>query len=434
MRRVGHMSFGSGREEGLRVAIVVCDSMGVGEAPDAAAYGDAGSNTIAHTAAAVGGLAIPWLDRLGLGCLTRIDGVGCGPIAGTAHGRMQERSAGKDTTTGHWEMAGLVLDQAFPTYPDGFPPEIIEPFEAAIGHAVLGNVVASGTEIIAELGDEHVRTGRPIVYTSADSVFQIATHVDVVPLEQLYEWCRAARAVLTGPHLVGRVIARPFAGPPGAFVRTPDRRDLSVAPPSATLLDLVSAAGIPVYGVGKIRDIFDGHGVTEFRYSRSNDDGLDLTCGYMARPGPSLTFANLVDFDSKYGHRNDPVGYAAALEAFDRRLPELLAALGLEPSRPVASAGSGVLFVTGDHGCDPTDVSTDHTRESVPALVAGARVEGPVDLGTRSTFADLGATVADLLGLGWPVPAMAGTSFADRIAVNIDGAGPAGEASAAGNG
>jgi phosphopentomutase len=328
-------------------------------------------------------------------------------------------------------MAGLVLEHAFPTYPDGFPPEIIEPFEAAIGRAVLGNVVASGTEIIAELGDEHLRTGRPIVYTSADSVFQIATHVHVVPLDQLYAWCRAARAILVGTYLVGRVIARPFAGEPGAFVRTPDRRDLSVAPPSATVLDIVSGAGIPVYGVGKIRDIFDGHGVTEFQYSRSNDDGIDITCEYLARPGPSLTFTNLVDFDSKYGHRSDPVGYAAALEAFDRRVPELLEALALEPARPVARAGSGVLLVTGDHGCDPTDASTDHTREYVPALVAGASVEEPVDLGTRPTFADLGATVADLLGVAWANGSMPGTSFADRIS-GQDPTGPAGPTGAAG--
>ncbi len=397
---------------GRRALIVVCDSFGVGEAPDASAYGDAGSNTLGHTATAVGGLDAPWLGRLGLGCLTAIERVACAPMAGTAHGKMQERSAGKDTTTGHWEMAGVVLDRPFPTYPHGFPAEVIEPFEAAVGRRVLGNEVASGTEIIARLGEEHLRTGRPIVYTSADSVFQVATHVDVVPLDLLYAWCRAAREILTGEHRVGRVIARPFTGPPGAFVRTPDRRDFSVPPPSATLLDALVDADVPVFGVGKIRDIFDGRGLTEFEYSRSNDDGVDIALRYLSRPGPSLTFVNLVDFDSKYGHRNDAVGYAAAIDAFDRRLPELLAALRIDHDGGSAASGeaSGVLFITGDHGCDPTDVSTDHTREYVPVLVAGTGLAEPVDLGVRSTFADLGATVAETLGARWD--GMAGVSFA----------------------
>lgn len=395
---------------GARVAIVVCDSFGVGEAPDAEAYGDRGANTIGHTARAVGGLDAPWLASLGLGCLTAVDGMDCDPVPGTAHGRMQERSAGKDTTTGHWEMAGLILERPFPTYPNGFPPEVIEPFEAAIGRRVLGNEVASGTEIIERLGEEHLRTGRPIVYTSADSVFQIATHVDVIPLEQLYEWCRTARRILTGDHLVGRVIARPFAGAPGSFARTPERRDFSVAPAGPTLLDALTDGGIPVYGVGKIRDIFDGHGVSEFAYSRSNDDGVDVALGYLERPGPSLTFVNLVDFDSKFGHRNDAAGYGAAIEAFDRRLPELLLALGLDPPAPIGGPGSGLILLTGDHGCDPTDVSTDHTREFVPILAAGTGADRPVELGTRATFADLGATVADVLGVPWV--GMAGTSFA----------------------
>jgi len=289
---------------------------------------------------------------------------------------------------------------------------VIEPFEAAIGRGVLGNEVASGTEIIARLGEEHVRTGRPIVYTSADSVFQVATHVDVVPLDQLYGWCRTAREILTGDHRVGRVIARPFTGPPGAFVRTPDRRDFSVPPPSAPLLDVLVEAGVPVYGVGKIRDIFDGRGLTEFEYSRSNDDGVDIALRYLSRPGPSLTFANLVDFDSKYGHRNDPTGYSAAIEAFDRRIPELLAALGVDVGPDPVRAPSGLMFLTGDHGCDPTDVSTDHTREYVPVLVAGTGLGRPIDLGIRMTFADLGATVAEVLGARWD--GMAGVSFAGQ--------------------
>jgi phosphopentomutase len=406
---------------GRRVAVVVCDSFGVGEAPDAAAYGDEGSNTIGHMAAAVGGIAAPWLRRLGLGSLTDVQGVPADGVAGTAHGRLAERSAGKDTTTGHWEHMGVVLDRPFPTYPDGFPPEVIEPFERAVGRPVLGNVAASGTEIIADLGEEHLRTGRPIVYTSGDSVFQIATHVDVVPLTQLYEWCRAARGILTGDNRVGRVIARPFEGPPGAFVRTPDRRDFSVAPPSPTLLDHAVAAGIPVYGVGKIRDIFDGRGLTDFRYSRSNDDGVDLTLDFLTREGPSLVFTNLVDFDSKYGHRNDPEGYARSVEAFDRRVPDLLNALGLTADRPVGGDGTGVLFVTGDHGCDPTDVSTDHTREYVPVLAAGVGADAELDLGIRDTFADLGATVGEILGV--PTDGLAGTSLAAALGLADSRAG-----------
>jgi phosphopentomutase len=389
------------------VLVVVCDSFGVGAAPDAADFGDAGADTAGNAARAVGGLTVPTLERMGLGHLTAIEGVAARAEPGTAHGRQQERSAGKDTTTGHWEMMGIVLDRPFPTYPDGFPPEVIEPFETRIGRAVLGNRAASGTEIIAALGPEHVRTGRPIVYTSADSVFQVACHVDVVPLETLYEWCRVARAILDGPHRVGRVIARPFTGAPGGFTRTPDRRDFSVPPPGDTVLDRVSRAGIPVYGVGKIRDIFDGRGLTEFRYSRSDDDGVDLTLEYLARgDDASFVFTNLVDLDSKYGHRNDPAGWVRCLEAFDRRLPELIAGAG-------ADADGGLVFVTGDHGCDPTTASTDHTREHTPLLLAGVRRDQPVDLGTRSGFSDLGATVADALGVD--VTDLPGRSFADLL-------------------
>jgi phosphopentomutase len=387
-----------------RVALVVCDSFGVGEAPDAAAYGDAGSNTLAHVAEAVGGLDAPNLARLGLGLVTDVKGMPPEAGQGTAHGRQRERSAGKDTTTGHWELAGIVLDRPFPTYPHGFPPEVIEPFERAIGRKVLGNMAASGTEIIEELGEEHLSTRRPIVYTSADSVFQIATHVEVVPLEQLYQWCKIARGILDGDHRVGRVIARPFDGPPGGFFRRPERRDYSVPPPSRSVLDFVKDAGIAVYGVGKIGDIYGGQGLTEFRYSQSNDDGVDVTLDYLRRPGRSLVVTNLVDFDSKYGHRNDPEGYAKCVEAFDGRLPEIEAGLS-----------GGILFLTGDHGCDPTvTTSTDHTREYTPVLVSGARTSGPVDLGTRSTFGDLGATVADLLGV--TTEGLTGESFAGELA------------------
>jgi phosphopentomutase len=388
-----------------RVALIVLDSFGIGGAPDAGAYGDDGSDTIGNCSRAVGGVHLPNLERLGLGCLTEIDGVQPRADPGTVHGSLTERSAGKDSTTGHWEIAGLVVDEPFPTYPEGFPPEVIEPFEEAVGREVLGNEPASGTEIVERLGEQHLRTGRPIVYTSGDSVFQIAAHATVAPLAVLYEWSRAARRLLTGPHRVGRVIARPFDGEPGSFVRTPGRRDFSVPPPSPTLLDACRGAGVPVYGVGKIQDIFAGAGITEGRYSNDNDHGVDLTLSYLRRPGPSLVFTNLVDFDSKYGHRNDPAGYARCIEALDSRVPELLGGL----------VDDGVLLLTGDHGCDPTTPSTDHTRERTPLLVAGLHGEA-VDLGTRACFADLGATVADLLGVEMP-DGSAGESFREELGV-----------------
>jgi phosphopentomutase len=369
-----------------RVLVVVCDSWGVGDAPDAAAYGDEGSDTLANTAEAVGGIRAPHLEALGLGRLTTIRGVGSTPAPGSGHGRATERSAGKDTTTGHWEMMGIRLDEPFPLYPEGFPPELIEAFEGEVGRAVLGNRPASGTEIISELGEEHLRTGRPIVYTSGDSVFQIAAHKSVVPLPTLYEWSRIARRLLTGPHNIGRVIARPFEGEPGGFVRSPERRDFSVPPPGPTVLDRLQEAGVAVLGVGKIQDIFSGQGISEGRYSDSNDHGVDLTLEYLRRAGPALVFTNLVDFDSKYGHRNDPQGYAACIEAFDRRLQELIGALD-----------GGVMLITGDHGCDPTTPPTDHSRERTPLLVAGLQ-GGPHDIGTRASFGDLGQTVAELLG------------------------------------
>ncbi len=384
-----------------RVALIVCDSWGVGDAPDALAYGDESADTLGNTSRVAGGFRVPNLEALGLGCLTNIEGVQARAVAGSAHGRATERSAGKDTTTGHWEMMGVRLEHPFPLYPNGFPALIVDPFEAAIGRTILGNVPASGTEIIAELGEEHTRTGRPIVYTSGDSVFQIACHRDVVPLPTLYEWCRVARRLLQGDHAVGRVIARPFDGQAGAFVRTPERRDFSLPPPSPTILDALVDAGIPVHAVGKIRDIFSGQGITEGRYSDSNDHGVELTLDYLRRPAPSFVFANLVDFDSKYGHRNDAAGYATAIEAFDARLPEIVDALA-----------GGVLFLTGDHGCDPTTPSTDHTRERTPLLAAGLP-NGPHEIGTRESFGDLGHTIAALLGV--EVKERVGTSFADRI-------------------
>jgi phosphopentomutase len=384
-----------------RVCVLVCDSWGVGDAPDASAYGDDGSDTLGNTSRAVGGLRVPNLEALGIGHLTTIEGVAPRAEPGTAHGRATEVSAGKDTTTGHWEMMGIRLERPFPLFPEGFPPDIIEPFEREIGRGVLGNVPASGTEIIERLGEEHLRTGFPIVYTSGDSVFQVATHTDVVPLEELYAWCRLARGLLTGEHNVGRVIARPFDGPPGAFERRPERRDFSVPPPSPTLLDRLSGAGIPVLAVGKIQDIFDRQGVTDAFYSDSNDHGLDLTVELLRKPGPAFVFSNLVDFDSKYGHRNDPNGYAEAIHALDRRLPEVIDALD-----------GGALFITGDHGCDPTTPSTDHSRERTPLMGAGLP-DGPHDIGTRATFGDLGRTIAQLLGVEGD--GLVGNGFADLI-------------------
>jgi phosphopentomutase len=384
-----------------RVCVLVCDSWGVGDAPDADGYGDGDANTLAHVSHAVGGLDTPALGALGLGLLTAIEGVVPRAEPGTAHGRATEVSAGKDTTTGHWEMMGVLLDTPFPLYPNGFPDEVIGPFSSAIEHRVLGNVPASGTEIVAELGEAHLATGDPIVYTSGDSVFQIAAHVDVVPLERLYAWCEIARGLLAGPHRVGRVIARPFDGTPGSFVRRPERRDYSVAPPGPTALDHLVAAGRSVLGIGKIQDIFDHRGLSDAQYSSSNDDGIDRTIAALRDATHDLVFTNLVDFDSKYGHRNDPAGYAAAIEALDRRVPEVRDALG-----------DGLLVVTGDHGCDPTTPKTDHSRERVPVLVAGCE-GGPYDVGTRSTFADLGATVLEALDV--TAPLAIGDSFAVAI-------------------
>jgi phosphopentomutase len=384
-----------------RVCVIVCDSWGVGGAPDAADYGDEGSDTLANTARAVGGLRVPNLESLGLGFLTEIEGVSPRAEPGSGYGWATEVSAGKDTTTGHWEMMGIRLEEPFPLYPEGFPPEVMGPFAAAIGRPALGNIPASGTEIIAELGEEHLRTGFPIVYTSGDSVFQVACHVGRVSLPQLYEWCREARRILADPHRVGRVIARPFDGQPGAFVRRPERRDFSVPPPGPTVLDAIRDAGVPVLAVGKIPDIFANQGITESRYSDSNNHGVDLTLAYLRRRGPALVFTNLVDFDSKFGHRNDPQGYATSIEAFDARLPDVVEALG-----------GGVLLMTGDHGCDPTTPPTDHSRERTPLLAAGVP-GGPHEIGVRATFGDLGRTVADLLGV--EVEGSVGESFADRI-------------------
>jgi len=371
-----------------KVILIVLDSVGVGELPDAAKYGDEGSNTLGNVAKAVGGLSLPNMQKMGIGNIIDIEGVPAVKEPTAAYGKAAEKSAGKDTTTGHWELAGVILDRPFPVYPDGFPPELIEEFEKRIGRKVLGNKVASGTEIIKELGDEHVKTGRPIVYTSADSVFQIAAHEEVIPVEELYEICKIAREILRGEHGVARVIARPFVGKSGEYLRTYNRADFSLKPPHDTLLDKVVRAGMEVIGVGKIWDIFAGQGITKAMHTEGNMDGVDKTLEAIDMIQKGLVFSNLVDYDMLYGHRNDPVGYAKALEEFDGRLPEILEKLG----------DNDVLIITADHGCDPTTVSTDHSREYVPVLVYGDRIKAGVKLGTLSSFSDIGQTVTDVLG------------------------------------
>ncbi|WP_242394922.1 phosphopentomutase [Anaeromyxobacter oryzisoli] len=379
-----------------RFVILVADSAGCGALPDAGEYGDEGADTIGNTSRAVGGLALPNLGRMGLGHVTAIQGVPPDPRPAAFHGRMAERSRGKDTITGHWEMMGIVLEEGLALFPRGFPPEIVDRFLAETGApGILGNVAASGTEIIRVLGEEHQETGKPIVYTSADSVFQIAAHEETVPLETLYAWCRIARRILD-PVRVARVIARPFVGAPGHYVRTYHRKDFAIATPGRTVLDALVGAGVPVIGVGKIPDVFDHKGITEEVHTEGNADGLAKTEALLDRVDHGLVFVNLVDFDMLYGHRNDPAGYARALEELDRAMPRLLGKL----------RRGEVCAVTADHGCDPTTPSTDHSREFVPLLVhvAGA---GGGELGTRSSFADLGATVAEFFG----VHAAVGTSF-----------------------
>jgi len=388
-----------------RVLLLVLDSVGVGELPDAADYGDTGSNTLGNTARAVGGLKMPHLERLGLGNIIDVDGVPPVVRPEASCGRMAEQSVGKDTTTGHWEMAGLILKHPFPVYPEGFPPVLIKSFEQKIGRPVLGNKVASGTAIIDELGAMHVETGYPIVYTSADSVFQVAAHEDVIPIEELYRICRIAREMLVGEHAVGRVIARPFVGSPGSFHRTANRHDFSLKPPGKTVLDILKDNNIPVAAVGKITDIFDGEGITMTVTCRGNTDCTDQTLQLVRSGVEGLIFINLVDFDMLYGHRNDPRGYANALEELDRRLPELLEAL---------SEGD-VLIITADHGCDPTTVSTDHSREYVPLLVYGTPVLGGINLGVRESFADVAATIADIFGFNFSV----GKSFWREIRKSV---------------
>lgn len=384
-----------------RVFLTVLDSVGIGEMPDAADYGDAGSNTLA-AAASSEFFSMPNMEKLGL---FQIDGVSCGPRKKEdfqgAVGRMTERSRGKDTTIGHWEIAGMVSEQPLPTFPNGFPEELLEAFSRESGRGVLCNRPYSGTEVIKDFGRKHVETGDLIVYTSADSVFQIAAHEAVVPVEELYHYCEIARRLCTGKYAVGRVIARPFEGE-WPYKRTSKRHDYSLMPPKKTMLNYLSEAGLDVLAVGKINDIFAGSGVTEMVRTANNGEGMDRTLEYAARDFHGLTFTNLVDYDMLYGHRNDVDGYAKALSYFDSRLPELLHAMREED----------ILMITADHGCDPSTPSTDHSREYTPLVIAGAPVKVNVNLGTRSTFADIAATILEYLGVEGKTD---GTSFLSEI-------------------
>ena len=383
-----------------RVFLIVLDSFGIGQMPDSEAFGDVNVNTLASCAAS-GVLNIPNMVAAGLG---NIDGVTCLPKANAAgaYARLTEKSMGKDTTIGHWEIAGLVSPDPLPTYPEGFPEEVLAPFRAATGRGVLANAPWSGTAVIDAYGEEHMKTGDLIVYTSADSVFQIAAHEDIVPPEQLYEYCRIARKILQGKHGVGRVIARPFIGTPGAFKRTANRHDFSLEPPKDTLLDVLEKSGKASIGVGKIYDIFAGRGTTEHVYNKSNANGMEHAMRYAESDFEGLCFVNLVDFDMNFGHRRDPGGYANALNEFDAWLPGFMAKLH----------DDDIVMITADHGCDPCyAATTDHTREYVPLLILGKQVR-PVNLGTRESFADIAATVAELLDVQQDTP---GTSFAAEI-------------------
>lgn len=384
-----------------KVLLIVLDSAGAGEMPDAAAFGDAGADTIGHIIKNRG-LNTPNMDALGLRCIKGTSFyTGEGGHMGS-YGKAAEKTHAKDTTCGHFELAGFIMDKPFKTYPNGFPKRVMDEFEKRIGRGTLGNCTASGTQIINELGDEHVKTGKPIIYTSADSVFQIAAHEEVIPLEELYRMCEIARELLMGDDLVGRVIARPFIGTSGNYKRTEHRRDFALPPEKDTILNALQKAGYDVVGVGKIEDIFCKSGITEVDHTTNNTAGTEAAIRYAKSDKNGLVFINLVDFDMVYGHRNDVEGYGAALEAFDRKLPEIIAGMNDED----------LLIITADHGCDPTYPGTDHTREYIPLLIYGKNIKTGVDIGTRETYADVAATIADFFGLDpWPV----GTSFLPEI-------------------
>jgi len=392
-----------------RIFWIVLDSVGIGELPDAADYGDVGRSTLGHIAESRP-LQIPNLVRLGLANIAPLKHQAPTAVPLGAYGKGATRSPGKDTTTGHWEMAGVWLDQAFPVYKNGFPPELIEEFEKHIGRKTIGNRPASGTEIIKELGEEHVRTGKPIVYTSGDSVFQIATHEDIVPIAELYRMCEIARELLVGSHRVGRVIARPFTGSPGNFLRTTRRHDYAVDPPKPMLMDVLAERNARVFGIGKIHDIYNGRGVEEYVTTKGNADGMDKLTAAVSDRRSGLIFANLVDFDMLYGHRKDVEGFAKSLEEFDRMLGDFLPLLGL----------SDLLMITADHGCDPDPrwPTTDHSREYVPILAHSAASGAGVNLGVRDTLADMGQTIAENFGTAIPH----GTSFLRQITGQFAGA------------
>lgn len=368
-----------------KVILVVLDSVGIGEMPDSAEYGDKGSNTLGNISKVVGGLNLPNMEKMGLGNIDGIKGIKMANMPTGAYCKCAEASKGKDTITGHWEISGVVLEKPLNTYPNGFSEEIIKEFEEKIGRKIIGNTVASGTEIIKELGEEHIKTGKPIIYTSADSVFQIAAHEEVIPLEKLYDMCQIARNMLVGDKLVGRVIARPFVGEVGDFTRTSNRRDYALDPFNKTALEYLKENGYAVMAVGKIEDIFNSKGVTDAVHTKNNMDGVDKTIDYMKENKNGLIFTNLVDFDMKFGHRNDPKGYAEALVDFDNRLPEIVKNMGEED----------ILMITADHGCDPTTDSTDHSREYIPLLVYGKNVKAE-NLGIRSSFCDIGKTILEI--------------------------------------
>lgn len=376
-------------EKNKRIILLVMDSVGLGELEDAADYGDQGAATLPHIAAEVGGLKLPNLEKLGLGKIEKIKGIKSDLKAEAAYAKAAEKSKGKDTTTGHWEIAGLISETPFPTYPNGFPAEIMDQFHQEIGRESLANKPASGTVIIEELGAEHLETAKPIVYTSADSVFQIAAHEDVIPVAELYDYCKKAREILQGEHAVARVIARPFVGEPGNFARTERRKDFSLAPPKATILNQLENEGLEVNAVGKITYIFNHSGITDSVTTANNMEGVDQTLNYLDTTKNGLIFTNLVDFDQNYGHRRNVEGYAKALEEFDQRIPEIKAKMKEDD----------ILIITADHGCDPTYQGTDHTREYVPVLVYGKNVPADLDLGVRSSFSDIAALIADFFQL-----------------------------------
>ncbi|HBZ01575.1 MAG TPA: phosphopentomutase [candidate division Zixibacteria bacterium] len=377
----------------MRACVLILDSCGVGELPDAADYGDKGSNTIGNVARMLGGLNMPNLQKMGLGNIIDIEGVPPAANPMMSYGKMAQGSAGKDSTVGHWEHFGIITKQPFPTYPNGFPPEIISEFEKRTGRKAIGNKPASGTEIIKELGEEHLKTGALIVYTSADSVFQIAAHRRIVPVEELYRYSRIAREIMSGKHGVSRIIARPFDGEPGSFYRTEERHDFSLAPTSETGLDILSKAGHAVISIGKINDLFAGSGITENHPTKSNANGVDTLIEILGKSFDGLVYINLVDFDMLWGHRNDVRNFAGGLEYFDTRFPEIKAKL----------SSKDLFIISADHGCDPTTPSTDHSREYVPILAGLGMARQSKSLEIRKSFADLGATVLDLFGLHQPM-------------------------------